>query len=467
MKKKRRVVKTSDIKEKDKDGRPILALDEHESVSIIRDDDKKIFLEPQDAELEQILRDREIYINTYLNKDKTSTLHIDAGRYITAIPLSNFIILVNPKFSNIQSIGRLIHYASGFKEDEIIDGKINFLEGRNQGLEFHIEQLIHYTKKILKEGLYRTYVPIQEDIPYLKGKLLLLPTETTSGQLLNDARFNLQFSCEHDEFTANILENQILLFTLDVCQRKTESHSKKIEIQRLIHEIDYEVEMPAPVTSDTFHNLQYTTINQRYKNSLVCCEKILNNFGLVNLEKQDTEFISPFFINMSELFQDFIARLLKNPEYYPYYTKEDKRSKRETRRVAWNVAGTNKPIYPDIITFTDPACDLNDYSKIHSIIDVKYKDDSEEEEKGTLAEADMYQIAFYLNDFQKCIGYAVLPQHDNSRADYEIKADNQGLNIGVRHIPIDQTLKWIFEKNEQNTTKIRNMLLTKFPISIT
>ena len=40
-----------------------------------------------------------------------------------------------------------------------------------------------------------------------------------------------------------------------------------------------------------------------------------------------------------------------------------------------------KPIRPDIITFTDPACDLNDYSKIHSIIDVKYKDDSEEEER--------------------------------------------------------------------------------------
>ena len=47
MKTKRRVVKTSDIKEKDKDGRPILALDEHESVSIRIDDDKKIFLEIQ------------------------------------------------------------------------------------------------------------------------------------------------------------------------------------------------------------------------------------------------------------------------------------------------------------------------------------------------------------------------------------------------------------------------------------
>ena len=122
------MIKTSNIKEKDKDGRPILSLYEHESVSIKIDDDKRIFLEPQDAELEQILRDREIYINTYLSKDKTSTLHIDAGKYITAIPLSNFIILVNPKFSNIQSIGRLIHYASGFKEDEIIDGQINFFQ---------------------------------------------------------------------------------------------------------------------------------------------------------------------------------------------------------------------------------------------------------------------------------------------------------------------------------------------------
>ena len=79
----------------------------------------------------------------------------------------------------------------------------------------------------------------------------------------------------------------------------------------------------------------------------------------------------------------------------------------------------------------------------------------------------MYQIAFYLNDFQKRIGYAVLPQHDKSREDYEISASNQCLEIGVRHIPIDQTLKWIFEKSEQNTTNIQNMLLEKFSISIT
>ena len=50
-----------------------------------------------------------------------------------------------------------------------------------------------------------------------------------SGQLLNDARFNLQFSCEHDEFTANILENQILLFTLVTILGLTMAYACRLE----------------------------------------------------------------------------------------------------------------------------------------------------------------------------------------------------------------------------------------------
>ena len=446
----------------------ILTLEEHQSVEIIPDDDREFWNEQQDKGSREYLQKHKISIN-----QSRDGWQVDVGTDVGIHQLSNFTIIVNPKFSNIESLGRLIQYASGLGDEDIHDHRVKFAKARNQGLEIFIYILTLLTKKILRQGLYRTYLSVQEDIPYLRGKLLLLPTENTSGQLLNDARFNLQFSCEHDEYSANILENQILLYTLRKCQAWTEWRHRKMEIRRLIHEIDYDVEPPAewsnPISmSYVFRDLQYTQLNRRYRKPLECCEFILKNSGLLNFKKRDTSLRSSFFVPMYELFQDFIAHLLQDPEYYPnLYTKTEYHkiigSKREpfsaTGRRAWDITDnkvTLKSIRPDNIAYKDP--DLTD---VHSIQDAKYKNDSKPDFWRNNVD-DLYQIAFYLNDYKIPVGYAILPDHDNSK-DYEIKAVNQGLEIRVRHINIDETLEWIFDKSSENTEKIKKMLETKFP----
>jgi len=41
------------------------------------------------------------------------------------------------------------------------------------------------------------------------------------------------------------------------------------------------------------------------------------------------------------------------------------------------------------------------------------------------------------------------------------------LEIKVRHIDVEETLGWIFKKSDKNTKNIHDMLVGKFPISIT
>ena len=471
MKKNRTLLTKTQISEleEDKIGRPVLALNENDSVKIEIDNNKKFNLETQDEKQQDLLEDKGIFFKKSING---KLLLVDVGQQVGAAPLTNFIIKVNPKFSKIENLGRLIHYANGFDEKNFLDGQIKFKSDHNVGLEYIIELLTFYTKKIIKDGLYRTYVSVREDIPYLKGKLLMQPTEDTSGQLLNDAKFNLKFSCQYDEYSANVLENQILLYTLKICQRKTKQQHKKIEIQRLIHQIDYDVETLPYITPDVFVNLQYTALNQRYKIPLQYCKMILKNFGLLNLNKQETDFVTPFFIPMFDLFQDFIGHLLKNPKYYRLYTKNDwsynrdkkQRKKRETRRISWVASrnGRMPPLWkmstiPDIIAYTDYG-----RTKVHSILDAKYVLDD-----GKISPSILYQIAFYLNDYDRDIGYIIQP-YDGKSKDYEIKSVHQKpLEIRVRHINVEKTLEWIFGKSEQNTTKIRKMLLEKFPISFT
>ena len=121
-----------------------------------------------------------------------------------------------------------------------------------------------------------------------------------------------------------------------------------------------------------------------------------------------------------------------------------------------NKEETPRWIHPDNIAYKDP-----DRTVVHSILDAKYKDDSLSKFWQNNV-ADLYQIAFYLNDYKTSVGYAILPKRTNSK-DYEIEAVNQGLEIRVRHIAIDETLEWIFEKK---TKKIQEMLEEKFPYQL-
>ena len=98
---------------------------------------------------------------------------------------------------------------------------------------------------------------------------------------------------------------------------------------------------------------------------------------------------------------------------------------------------------------------------MHSILDPKYIQDDK------IDTGILYQIAFYLNDYKKKVGYIILPKTKNSE-EYEIKSLYQKpLEIRVRHIDIEETLEWIFDKSPENTEKIINMLEVKFPISLT
>ena len=95
---------------------------------------------------------------------------------------------------------------------------------------------------------------------------------------------------------------------------------------------------------------------------------------------------------------------------------------------------------------------------MHSILDAKYVLD-----EGKISSGILYQIAFYLNDYDRNIGYIIQP-YDGKSKDYEIKSVNQKpLEIRVRYINVEKTLEWIFEKRQENTKKIRDMLEEKFP----
>ena len=183
------------IETREDESKPTLPLLEHQKIEFVNPD---LQISDEDNELEKFLGGKEIEII-----QTKKGLRIEAGRYIGSAEFSNFILTVNPKFTEIKNIGRLIDYAYDIKDEDIEDFEILFHELKNQPMEIIILLFIKQCKKIVQKGLVKSYKIHQEDIPFLKGRLLL------QQQIKNQSKFNLQFSCEYDEFTSNIEENQI------------------------------------------------------------------------------------------------------------------------------------------------------------------------------------------------------------------------------------------------------------------
>lgn len=425
-------VKISDLIYEEK---PLLILHEHQITEFIGEN---VQILDDDKDLMQFLVRKEIEII-----ETKQGLRISTGRYIGSAEFSNFILTVNPKFTELKNIGKLIDYAYDIKDEDILDYEIKFNEKENQPLELIIQLFTNQCKKLLQQGLVKSYQSHQETIPFLKGKLLL------QEQIKNQSKFNLQFACEFDEFTENIIENQIIFYVLSKCYHLTSSYHRKSTIQKIIHQMDAEIEL-RPIGIEDFKKIQYTRLNSHYKKPHELAKLILRDLGLFDFKKQSASFVVPYFIPMYQVFEDFLTQLFDD-DYY------DLSINKQVNSPAWKVNGSTRDIKPDIITYNTKSPKKG--AEV-SIIDAKYMVGSKFGEN-----KEDYQIAFYLNDYKKKVGYAILPLSHDEKEDISQDwiAPNQNIKICVRFVDIDKILDWIYSK-ENNSKEIRIYLEKLVPL---
>ncbi len=429
-----RQVNISDLQYENK---PTLILREHEPVEFLGDD---LEILEDEKDLKEFLESKKIEFIPIKNG-----LRVSAGPYIGSAEFTHFILTVNPKFSKLQNIGKLIDYSYDLKEDDIQDYEIKFNEQENNPMELIIQIFTNQCKKILEKGLAKSYKSHEETVPFLRGKLLL------QQQIKNQSKFNLQFACEFDEFTANIVENQILAYTLEKCYHLTSSYYRKSIIKKIIHQMDAEVELK-PIGIEDFKKVNYSRLNAHYKKPHQLAKLILKHLGLLDFKKQSASFVVPYFIPMYEVFEKFLTQLLDDDaSYYPLTIDS------QVDSPSWTVNDVPRDIIPDIITYSSKFPEKG--AEI-SIIDAKYMVGTKFGEN-----KENYQIAFYLNEYKKKVGYAILPLSHDKKEDIQQDwiVPNQEIEIRVRYLDIDKILDWIYS-DEDKSKKIQDYLQEMIPI---
>lgn len=360
-------------------------------------------------------------------------LAIFSSSHIGVVNFDSFSVVVKPKIlMSTENLFGMISKVYGLEWIQLPDFTPETDE--NYLIDIIIWSLVTECKNLMKKGLYKSYVTYQDNTKFLKGKLLL------KQHLLNVLENRPSFACEYDELEYNNLENQIILFCLKRSYQITKIESLKKEVRKLIFQFSSAVS-DIHITSDQFKHIHYNRQNIHYENAHDLCKLIIDSSGIVDYYSDRKHRVSSFFFDMNLIFERFVAKLFE--WYYPLPSEAQK------GRKAWTTdIGGSSNIRTDILIY-----DKN--GKVKSIIDTKYKKD--------ISEADRFQIGFYIHEYEKNEGFAILPRRPESR-DHNLISKEQEIAINVRHIDIDEAIKLLYSEVPEDKDKLKNLVEELVPM---
>lgn len=219
--------------------------------------------------------------------------------WVGTIPLTaSKFLLLQPK-TPIHNIFRMWEYAyqlEGFCFLEHL-AKVNTLQDFFDHLA---KRLANWIVRRGQIGLHRQYLPQNQSLPFLRGRLLWQK---------DIAMASTKLSCQFDEQSKDIPDNQILLFALhNVAKTGLCRSSTQRLIRKAYHLLAGSVSL-RPFSPQDCINRTYTRLNQDYQSMHALCRFFLEHTGPTH-QPGDHE-MEPFLINMPQLFEQFVANWLK------------------------------------------------------------------------------------------------------------------------------------------------------------
>lgn len=289
------------------------------------------------------------YVSVEFPSPKTShKWQLTAQGWVGYIPLTPEVCLkLQPKVE-ITNLFRMLEYAYKLE--------IDFPKGLNEckSLEEFYERLAHVlARRILnrgRKGFYRAYVPRTTQLPYIRGRL--------------DVRQSIQkpwdvkLRCHYEEHTADIEENQILVWTLFIIARSGLCTERVLPLVRqAYHTLQRLVTLQSNRPEDCVGR-RYNRLNEDYRPLHALCQFFLENSGPSH-NKGDRSML-PFLINMARLYELFVSHWLRT------HLPQDFKPPQVQERVYLD---QGKTLYFDIdIVLYDAVTDTALY-----VLDTKYK----------------------------------------------------------------------------------------------
>ena len=225
---------------------------------------------------------------------------LTARGWVGYIPLAPDLgFSLQPKVS-LGNLFRMLEYAYRLKSFEFLDDLVGC-----QSLEAFYERLANVlAKRVLdraRKGFYRAYLPENERLPYVRGRL--------DVRHVMRKPWSAKLHCHYEEHTPDVEENQILAWTLG-CIARSHMCSRRVQpTVRRAYQSLRGVALPQSFSPQDCVGRLYNRLNDDYHPMHALCRFFLEHSGPTHEMGDRT--VLPFLVNMARLFELFVAEWLK------------------------------------------------------------------------------------------------------------------------------------------------------------
>lgn len=258
-------------------------------------------------------------------------------------------------------------------------------------LEIFINQFLVSVQAIVKRGLRSDYVATQENLPALRGKILI------SQHIRLNTFCRDRFFTEHDLFTANRPENRLLHISL----RKVLTMTRSQDNQRLARELCFVFD-EVPESSNILRDIENIRLDRGmnyYEHALEWAKLILS--GLSPLTGTGENRAPSLLFPMEALFEAYVEKHLRKQLRAGHILKAQARSKYLVMHLKQNWF----QLKPDLL-----VKDCKDKNVL--VLDTKWKlldaTKNNSREKYQLSQSDFYQLFAYGHQYLNGKGDVVL-----------------------------------------------------------
>jgi 5-methylcytosine-specific restriction enzyme subunit McrC len=263
--------------------------------------------------------------------------------------------------------------------------------------------------RAIHQGLLPGYVTVEETSPVLRGRL------RESAQLAARHGLPLPLEIQHDEFTVDIAENQILRTAAErMLLVPRVDHESQRMFRRLLRDFADVSSIPR---GDPIPAWQPTRINARYHVALRLAELVLRATSVEHAT--GTVAVNGFLVDMPRLFQDFVTVALREAlegTYGGRVAAEPLHHLDEAGRVR---------LYPDIVWQVGGSPG--------AVIDAKYK---AEKPRG-YPNADLYQLLAYCTVLGLRTGHLVYARGNEEPTNHVVRG--AGVEVICHALDLGQT----------------------------
>ena len=244
-----------------------------------------------------------------LNKPFEISWTEDGKPIIENTSYAGIIQLENTRIHFSTKVKANLFYMLSFlrSEKNFVFDPLKVIEIKEGGNFFDIlgKLFLNELEEIIKFGLLKKYIERNDNLNYLKGKLLF------NQQIQLNLLIQPKFYCRYYDLTYDNLENQIILRAINLLipmiRFNEELKFKLIKLERILRE---DISLNPEISQRNCDFVSYNRLNKHYKPIIDFSKLIFEENFIRSVHKGKSKGFN-FIVNMWQVYEDFITEMIE------------------------------------------------------------------------------------------------------------------------------------------------------------